>query len=49
MDSRIKKKFDEIKEEKRKALITYITSGDPALDKTIELVLAMEKSRSRHY
>lgn len=44
MDSRIKKKFDEIKEEKRKALITYITSGDPALDKTIELVLAMEKA-----
>ena len=44
MDSRIKKKFDQIKEENRKALITYITLGDPSLDKTIELVLEMEKA-----
>lgn len=44
MNSRIKKKFNQIKEEKRKALITYITSGDPSLDTTMELVLAMEKA-----
>lgn len=44
MESRISKKLNKFKDEKRKALITYITSGNPNLDKTMELVLTMEKA-----
>jgi len=44
MDSRISRKLNKLKEEKRKALITYISAGDPSLDKTMELVLTMEKA-----
>ncbi|MBU3202805.1 tryptophan synthase subunit alpha [Clostridium algidicarnis] len=44
MDSRISRKLNKLKEEKRKALITYIAAGDPSLDKTMELVLTMEKA-----
>ncbi|UUV18661.1 tryptophan synthase subunit alpha [Fusobacteria bacterium ZRK30] len=39
--NRIEKKFKELGE--KKALITYITAGDPALDKTEELIYAMER------
>ncbi|MCK5780353.1 MAG: tryptophan synthase subunit alpha [Psychrilyobacter sp.] len=39
--NRITKKFKELGE--TKALITYITAGDPSLEKTEELVYAMEK------
>lgn len=41
--NRIDKKFRELKHQKRKALIVYITAGDPSLKKTEELVLAFEK------
>lgn len=44
MESRIGKKLNELKEKKKKALITYITSGDPSLANTMELVLTMEKA-----
>ncbi|SHK32489.1 tryptophan synthase subunit alpha [Paramaledivibacter caminithermalis] len=44
MESRITKKFKELKSNNQKALITYITCGDPDLDTTIDLVLAMEKA-----
>lgn len=44
MESRIGKKLNELKEKKKKALITYITSGDPSLTNTMELVLTMEKA-----
>ena len=40
--NRINEKFKHLKENNQKGLITFITAGDPNLDKTIELVLAME-------
>lgn len=39
--NRIEKKFKELGD--KKALITYITAGDPSLDKTEELIYAMER------
>ncbi|TCO73805.1 tryptophan synthase subunit alpha [Marinisporobacter balticus] len=44
MNSRITEKFRGLKEKNKKALITYITSGDPNLDTTLRLVLTMEKA-----
>ncbi len=40
--SRIKLKFEELREKNRKALITFITAGDPDLKGTIRLVKEME-------
>lgn len=42
--SRITKKFNALKSESSKALISYITCGDPDLETTIDLVLTMEKA-----
>jgi tryptophan synthase alpha chain len=42
--TRIEKRFAELKSERRKAFIPYITAGDPNLDVTLELVLALEKA-----
>jgi tryptophan synthase alpha chain len=39
--NRIEKKYKELGD--KKALITYITAGDPSLEKTEELIYAMEK------
>jgi len=44
MKSRISEKFNKLREKNEKALITYVTSGDPDLDTTLSLVLAMEKA-----
>lgn len=44
MDSRIKKKLDELKDKKKKALITYITAGDPNLDESMKIALTMENA-----
>lgn len=44
MNSRISEKFNKLREKNEKALITYVTSGDPDLDTTLKLVLAMEKA-----
>ncbi|AOY75812.1 tryptophan synthase subunit alpha [Clostridium formicaceticum] len=44
MKSRITKKFQGLKEENKKALITYVTAGDPDLDTTYHLVLEMERA-----
>ena len=44
MKSRITKKFYELQNKNEKALITYITGGDPSIDTTFNLVLAMEKA-----
>lgn len=44
MKSRITKKFIELREKNEKTLITYITSGDPDLDTTYNLVLQMERA-----
>jgi tryptophan synthase alpha chain len=42
--SRIKDKFAELRKNREKALITFITAGDPDLDMTRELIPEMEKS-----
>src|SRR5262249_39805189 len=42
--TRIEKTFARLKSENRKAFIPYITDGDPQLDITLELVLALEKA-----
>src|SRR2546421_6020204 len=42
--TRIEKKFAQLKSEGRKGFIPYITAGDPSLDITLQLVLALEKA-----
>src|SRR5207244_9853593 len=40
--SRIERKFAKLETEGRKAFIPYITTGDPSIETTFELVLALE-------
>lgn len=42
--NRIDKKFKELKSQKKKAFIAYITAGDPDLKTTGRIVLALERS-----
>ena len=42
--NRIDKTFDRLKKEEKKALITFITAGDPAIEITEKLVFAMEEA-----
>src|SRR5215510_5528074 len=42
--TRIEGKFSQLRSEGAKGFIPYITAGDPSLDVTFELVLALEKS-----
>jgi tryptophan synthase alpha chain len=42
--TRIEKTFAKLHSEGRKAFIPYITSGDPSLDVTFELILALDKA-----
>jgi len=42
--SRIGKKFEELRGKDEKALIVYLTAGDPSLDTTKELALELEKA-----
>lgn len=42
--NRLKSKFNELRENGEKALITFITAGDPSLSATVDLVLEMERS-----
>jgi tryptophan synthase alpha chain len=42
--SRISEKFAELKKKRQKALITYITAGDPSLAVTEKLVFELERS-----
>ena len=42
--NRIDKKFSELKKINKKALVTFITAGDPDLQTTEELVIAMESA-----
>lgn len=44
LQSRIEKKFNKLKEANQKALIPFITAGDPDLDTTKRLVIEMEKA-----
>jgi tryptophan synthase alpha chain len=42
--TRIEKRFARLKSEGRKAFIPYLTAGDPSLDLTEQLILALEKA-----
>src|SRR5262249_26689848 len=42
--TRIEQKFAQLKKESRKGFIPYITAGDPNLDTTLDLILALETS-----
>jgi tryptophan synthase alpha chain len=44
MKNRIDEKFAQLRAEGRKAFIPYITAGDPTLDRTRQLVLALERA-----
>ncbi|HHY80494.1 MAG TPA: tryptophan synthase subunit alpha [Thermoanaerobacter sp.] len=44
--NRIDKKFEALKGEGRKALITFITAGDPDIETTYDIVLALEEAGS---
>ena len=44
--SRIKKKFEELNVNGRKALIPFITAGDPDLSTTLKLMFALVDSGS---
>lgn len=41
---RIEKKFDDLKRKGEKALIVYLTAGDPSLEKTYEMILGLERA-----
>ncbi|MBI4229160.1 MAG: tryptophan synthase subunit alpha [Deltaproteobacteria bacterium] len=41
---RIERKFEELREKERSALVTYITAGDPSLELTPDIVFQLEKS-----
>jgi tryptophan synthase alpha chain len=42
--TRIENKFAQLRSESRKAFIPYLTAGDPSLETTLHLVLALEKA-----
>ncbi|MBU4333445.1 MAG: tryptophan synthase subunit alpha, partial [Candidatus Omnitrophica bacterium] len=42
--NRLDKKFEELKQAKKKAFIAFITAGDPSLKVTEELVCSFERS-----
>lgn len=42
--NRIEKKFKELKEKREKALVAFITAGDPSLKETEKLIFTLEKS-----
>lgn len=42
--TRIEKRFAKLKSEGKKGFIPYITAGDPSLELTLQLVLALEKA-----
>lgn len=42
--TRIEKRFEQLRGERRKAFIPYITAGDPSLEITLELVLSLDKA-----
>ena len=42
--TRIEKRFEQLKSEKRQAFIPYVTAGDPSREISAELILGLEKS-----
>jgi tryptophan synthase alpha chain len=41
--SLISQKWQQLRKDRKKALVTFITAGDPSLEKTFDLILALEK------
>lgn len=41
---RIEKKFNDLKSKGEKALIVYLTAGDPGMEKTYEMILGLERA-----
>jgi len=41
---RIKRKFDDLRKRDEKALIVYLTAGDPSLEKTYEIILGLDSA-----
>ena len=41
---RIERKFDDLKKRGEKALIIYLTAGDPSLEKTYEMILGLDRA-----
>jgi Tryptophan synthase alpha chain len=39
---RIKEKFAKCKQEKRAALVAYVTAGYPTIEETVDILLALE-------
>ena len=44
MTGRIERKFRDLKQKKEKALVVYLTAGDPDMQTTRRLILALEES-----
>ena len=42
--SRIEEKFRRVKEERSKALVAYLTAGDPSLEATREIILGLDRA-----
>ena len=42
--TRIKRKFDELKRDRRKGFVPYITAGDPSLQATEQIILELERA-----
>ena len=42
--SRIDTKFQQLRDQNRKGFVAYICAGDPTVDKTRDIVLALEKT-----
>jgi tryptophan synthase alpha chain len=44
MPTRITARFDRLKLEGRKGFVAFVTAGDPSLERTVEIALAMDKA-----
>lgn len=42
--TRVERKFEDLKARKEKALVAFLTAGDPSTEKTVELILEMERA-----
>ena len=42
LENRLDQKFARLREEKKAAFVAYLAAGDPTLDATLELVMALE-------
>ncbi len=44
MTTRIDRRFAELKEQGRKALVTFVTAGDPDYDTSLKILLGLPKA-----